>query len=1389
MLEDEQNEVLNLPKNFPIEQPSSNGVFKKYQDRLVDQFLSVFQNFQNSTKDISESCKNEMKQKMANFQAEAANIKNKQQEILDSMSSTSLTFDELKEQLQSLSADLIKISDQIYTDIMETHKNYFLKLKPVVAKAYQSCQTYLSRLPLQHSERLPFAIKQLNESFLQNKQNLVKALYSFQLDAHKNEAFVLSEFQKREGEWKQNRFNIITENAKKQLDPLNPLDFGSIFHEFYVDQCKFTHCFKKAISNIALFSPPNYFDNQKLDEWWKEVNEIIDSHKNFISQFLSKVQEKIDERNQANSQLVSELENEINHLVQEADASITMAEIMPIYKQSQKYFSSIGEKLQNYWGNRSDSLLKGFESIHELLNNLITTYQTFVTDADENHNNVLNELDEISRKTNDTVNSLEVDLEQKSNDILTLFSKNDIQKQVEECKRILANIADEYRESYSKSVAVLDSQEHKVHELYIPAENTIISILKLKKTAESPEFEVQEQSAKSSRRTARSRRQSRPRIEPKDQSGFTIELSNGAKYEEAEPLEVIPQFDDFIDEPTTLQVDQNHIKNKGKPVPKPPRRGGATKNAMIKSSRRGKIEEPEEPDSPEVILSEIVPKEENGIISIWVYVPNNADLDMWMSDFRKSVIFGLYQAFQVRYARSSYPAEREKLRDELNEHMRLHAPRSGNIDINFAQKRIQQIDSRNYQFEKHFTQTVTSFNKGVLSIQNSLERRKQVIITEIDKLRVFIDNLPKQKSSHSYVNLEQSFKTANSKFAIYFEKQVGEINTEIENFISNFHATNERFLNSVIMNDNSFSEAERKKSSQYFDKLKETSDTAIRDLYTKRDNMKNDIDSIHNSVLEEFNSSLQCNKIDLTFLENIKQIQIDSKMKYEALLSRSKTMEAEIDILLSKVDVDNNLNPQDSLADAFLKLEEMRVAFIQRGIFLNLVKSKITADPIEFDFDLTSTEPRESKPSQGNGRASRNVKEKENQSESLKANSKDKSISQKRKGNAVKLTPHELQLQQRSMPLNQQFDLYSSEYTNDIKKKATEYYNSFKTRKLPITRPDRIPEQINELTNNCAEIWKNTTCDFGNFVKDSGLHFRTQVQHCENLSREIQIKMYQIFTNFYLDQVAKERSDAQITFEEEMNQFSIQKDFNKSLIVPKIADGNHNKEIDNVLEKENERTKNQNNLICSFGQQIYDLETKQMNFYLQHLHEFTQTMFSLFDKFLQFDDFKEGPAGDQAVRKTMKELLKEKARKETKNNDPIGRPFHTRNWPSLCSVMKPLINPDYPFEKPQSSQTKELPASSRSNANTNRRKRSAKPEVAPNVESPSPPPMMPTANSLDTSLNRGIIIERNNSYQTYENSLSQRIDNFNRYLKSIIEDSKNYTNHWNSFIESITNQK
>jgi hypothetical protein len=1361
------DDVLQLPRQAPEVQSSSHGALRRYQETLINQYQVIIGRFEQSAAAVTTDCSIALSKRMDSYLAESFRIKESQDRLIGSMGSSSVAFAELQGELTSLADSSLQLITHLREDILATYSASFDTIRPMVDAAASATQIIISQIPPQFAERLPFAVKKLNQNYLRTKQLLVRTLYERELEVHQHNEEVRAEFWRRTSEWKTNRFGLIFDESRRLLDPSYPIDFGTLYDEFREYQRKFTHVARKLLVDLLLITPPDHFADADLALWWRGVEEFLEGHVRFITEFTGRFQAKIDERNKFNSDLLASAERELSELKSEgSELDQAMNELTPLFKQSQRRTSLMMERLQKYWSGRTESLKKSFDTIRDFLRPLIRDYGAFVAETEKNARVVDSEIKEIKATSTQAVNELESNLASKANEILLLVSEKEISARVADCKQILSKIEAEFRTKYDKIIAIYAGQPSLVFNLFEACEAAVLAVLKLKKTANAIEMNPDRpESSASKKKPVRGQRRS---AKPKPEFGqinrssvFSFSVESGAKFEEAEPLVLIPVFDDFLDDVPATPTKAKHAKQKP-----PPTRAKRAGKAAARGAKPARVDEIEDVDVPEFSLLDVVPKHD-GVVAIWVYIPTNEDIADWANTFRQVVMSNLYATFSSEMRRASYRLEKEELTNELGERMRVHAPRASEIELNIAQTRILQIESKKNQLEKHLRHAVTNFNKGLAGIESSMENRKQSLIAECQKLRTYIDDLANQKASTASSMLNQNFQIAHRNFQAIFDQKSAEQTREIETFLVNFKAVNERFIQTVVMAGQSYSQEERELSNQFFAKMDSQIETIVGRTREKQTANEQEIDQLRRSIIDEFETSAPHHASDIKFIEALGQLQTDIRSRYQALLSRNKQQELEIDAELTR-----GFQPIEAPASAgftklktlFERIDNTRLLLTRRGKFLGILKSSVNVQPIVFNLNLLE-DPTVAK----KGDETESVAAAKRGGKAVKGKAKGKSLpaSEKTKPKAqVAADPPPAPLP----TLKGQTMQLTNELTANVNQLANEYYTNLKNRKFRITRPSQIPSQPNECADAIAKSWQSQITDVSSVIDEAILRYRTQVQIAATLVRAAQATVFKVFSDFYVDLVGSHRADVQIIFDAEMRQSGRRRTQHSGQLNAQLADSNRVNDFEQLCADEQERTEAELTLIAEFEAAVLDAEYRDMRLYAMRLPAMTALLLESFDAFPATEDLIPG-ATVGIERRTMKEMMKDRERRNAGANDPAGRPFHTREWPPLPLVMDPFVGYATPTDTAEVPQP--LPKGKKA------------PKEAAQAKADEGRDLGDANQSLDTALCRGTIIERTRNYEEYQVALAKRLNDFRVYVESLRAETDAFTTYWHRCLASL----
>ena len=1373
-----EDEVRKLPDDLSNVHSRPDGPLKRFQERLTSRYLTAVAALEETVRGISNNCNNALAARMNQYVSEIAEIKEKQNEILATMGSTPRTFDELHGSLEALQQAIITAAKNVHEDTIALYTASFNKVKPAVDATYEEIDEFVNQVPPQYLDRLPFLVRKLNEDYLRTKKELVKTLYNLLLEAQKHNQEIDEEFEQRKGEWKETRANSIVEDAKLKLNPLDQIGFDDVLEEFRRDQAKFTQCAKNLLSNLELLAPPSHFGQADLDKWWGDVQQVLEAHGAFITQFQSKMQVKIDEKNQKNAQLVETVEAELKELKPEEEASEIVGELIPMHKLGMKVRASVLEKVVKYWTTRQESMKKAFDVLKEFLTPLVEHFEKFVNETRESRESVKTRVDEIQSETDKKLSEWETELEQKSNEIHVLVAESDIKERVDACKKLLDDMDAQYRKNYNDVVEIYNGQPELITSMFDECENYAISALKLRKAvaAASVQETVRSESSKSTKskrmktqrmsakRTARGKREPTP-PEVEENPIFSFQVESGTRFEEIEPLVLLPTFDDFLEEPPEpLLSSTKSGRGRGK---------GATQrlNKTLRGPARGRggrgkgKGEDEELEMPEFSVLDFVPKID-GVVSVWVYVPVEDEISQWTNTFREQMMRAIDSRFSAEIRQASYETEKEELADKLNESLRVHGPRAKDIEMNVADARVRQIASRKGQLEKHFQKSIATFNKGFVNVEKSLETRKENLLTECAKLKRFVGELGDQKTSSSFAMLSQNFRIATKQFLTLCEKKQDEQNKELEKFLNNFKTINDRFLQTVVMADSSFSEEEKQQANEYVEKMNEQIETVVQELKEKQEASWHEVEEAHQAIVNEYEAALPHHKSDVIFGEATVQLQNEFKAKWSSLLVRNKNQEAEVDRLLGQdltaIGDVPACESENILKDIFAKLDAIRIAILKRGAYLSVLKSHISTEEMPFNISLVD-KPGEVEAENTNSDRKRSTRARGKSS--LKPSARDKPQKPTGKGAPA--------VSASASPPVQSFkeivDELTKEFTVKATKFVTDYYNSLKNRKFEITRPSAIPAQQQEYVESLKKWWQEQISGQKDIMDKSILHFRSQVQTAATSAREVQRVMYDVLGSFYIDLIGRERSDIQNAFDADVRALTQERRGYNDQMSPKLADKNKVKEFNELVSLEENRTQREINAIAKFETDTTECEYRDMRLYTSRLGMLTAFAMSFFDSFLVLDDLGGGETVN-VQRKTMRELMKEKERKAAASNAPNGRPFHMRDWPSLLATMAPLAD-----HTPQRSTTPQ----------TSSTRTSRKPGPKKELDKTNSGEQIPVVMGLDTALGRGLIVERNRGYEDYQKALEKRLSDFKVYVQSLKAETDAYSSYWQECIHKL----
>ncbi|OHS94830.1 hypothetical protein TRFO_38971 [Tritrichomonas foetus] len=1034
----------------------------------------------------------------------------------------------------------------------------------------------------------------------------------------------------------------------------------------------------------------------------------------------------------------------------ESPALSAFAEIQPLLTVSQKAHNEFYEKMIKYWSNRTEAMQKSVTSIHDFLKPLIDIYHEFVTREKEIEENVAEQTKNLSNASNEILNQLEDELSLKINEIETLIDQNEINIRVKDCKAILNKIEAEYRSFYEKANDGYVSIPAKVGDLFQSCETRVLQILKMRKTAENPDLitsstllpthssnskenQSRPSTASSSSKKGGRRSKSKPPPEPAIPIIlFNFSIKNGAKFEELEPLELIPHFDNFSENEATTpssMTSQRSGKGKGKAPPPRPKRG--QKNT--KQATSNTIPEIEMPNLP--LLSNVL--QINGEPSITIFVPDNSIINDFVNNFRQKLLTSLHQSYSDAAVIAQHEADKFKLTDQLNERLRTHSPRANGIELNIAQQRVMSVESRKLKLSKFFTNFATSFNKSLNTLHESINERLTNITSDAEKLHHFIDDLYKVQASREFPQLHHIQQKDFEMYLTNRNEVIDNLNIEIETFKKHFEEIINRFVESYIASNKSNMKGSQLNLLENSNTTNNSTNESLNDCNDPEDSAmcaaivakvneqmnllldgtktqeKNAIDStdlIVNKTKEEFESQFPHHVADVKFLEELSTLLNSAILKYNALMFKNKQMDDELKLAVENLETTRNLelDLQQKIARLIESVDKVRISFLRRATFLGCLKTtSFVSSPIVVVLDLTKIGendptseltnnlmnsgkdlPRPT--SRSRNRNSSPDKKRKSPVSSKKLNSKTSS-KQNTKNSKFETAPTD---SSNSLPdsLVSQINAIGQQLNQDIVHATNDYLNQVKSRKSQITRPELIPSNVNEISDKMKAKWNEYITESKNVIKKSThslMTFLIDTIQSIKLTIDLTFELYLEFS-VKMNSIIEQTQRLHDEFEVKIKEYQIQREEYRDKLNPKTVDANNINVLNQLIVDERTIYNDEKTVIENHRNTIIGFETSEMNLFISNLIVISNSYLQIFDNFMFVEDTTYKHRISNATRRTMTDMLREKTRiqqqqqmlqQQTNSNvaDPFyvpGRPFKMREWGQLDSVMSSIKNID-----------------------------------------------------------------------------------------------------------------
>jgi hypothetical protein len=1305
-----------------IRSPRSGcGHLASYQNRLADKLRLICSRLEAVFRAVASEATDALQARMTAFTDVQTPLLSTRASLLSSVGETEDDYEAMRARLLDLNQRLVAAAQSLRVDSLALYDAAFEQLQPAIDSAFAACAEWKAQLPAHLSDKLECEVQHVTQNYLQTKQALISKLYEIEAECESGCQTSTEQFLAGGDSWKEYRSKSLLASAKAKLSLANEIDFTDPFEDFADDQEKFTQCYQTELQNIQIILPPDRFTVADLDTWFEKVMDLADCQENFMSQFLLKTQAKIDERAVENAALIDFVRAELLTLCDPQTAESEVAWLPPLERLCAAYYSKFAGKLTAYRQNRLDAVRQSFQNVHDFLEKAIAIYDAFASSMREEDESAAADLAEFEAEMTKNITDLEAKLSKTIAQIQVKTEPNQVSTAMASCKDILGQIEAEYRRSYDRSLERLSRKKPLLLSSYEETEAKLLEHLHLKKFAPN----ASKGKAKSASPKSPRRSSALPEI------AFGFALPDGSHCEEISELVLLPPLDDFVDDddPAAAASKAGKPGKKAPPKKKPP------------AKKKGKVEEPEEFEVPEFLLFEHVPKWGNHM-AILVPIPVNSSVSDYANRLREEAMNSLVALYESLLPAADFPELRKKLAVQLSERLRTHGPRVASLELNVGEPRMLQIHARSSYLDRYFRTTTTNFNAEYLALQNSVAERRDLLDRDCEKLRVFIGALAEQPASPNLTELSHAFKAQERAFGSEFTRTIGQLKGGIEKLIQTFQTANQKFLDESETQDPPFSKEESETCARYMERFNTPFLELTASLQEEIAAVETEIAAARDSIVRDFDTQLPIHRADVAFLEALANAQREGLLKFKSLRFSNRQAQDELALAITAVQNAQNAEgtPGSKVNKLFEAIDLLRLRTIRLAEYLGVLKSPLPTDPFVVEIELKYQEP---EPEEGEER--------------------------KRKGRRTTGSD-----EAPKVPTFQGcLDAIGADVMSSVNGLAQAYYKQLKARQFDITRSAIAPSQ-----KQCAEDmkaeWAKGAASAAEIIEATSEVFRRQVLESVTAARAATAAIFDCLSVFYETAVVSSMSEVRVTFEHEIAAFERRRIALREKLTPQLADPNRSAEFSELLKQEEARAIEENSLINSYAGTVAEMEKTGMKNFIGRLPIVVRAALSVFDVFPVDADLACGAAAD-CQRATMAQMLREDHRL-SQSDEPMDehRPFRRRNWPQLNTVM---------------AAAERLGGARSSGGSKNgRAKRLSSTADVPPKKMPSaedPGEKTPLQNSLDTTLTRGVIIERNRCYEHYEREFSERVQAFTQEMDGQREKTNAQNTTWRLSVLSL----
>jgi hypothetical protein len=496
-----------------------------------------------------------------------------------------------------------------------------------------------------------------------------------------------------------------------------------------------------------------------------------------------------------------------------------------------------------------------------------------------------------------------------------------------------------------------------------------------------------------------------------------------------------------------------------------------------------------------------------------------------------------------------------------------------------------------------------------------------------------------------------------------------------------------------------------------------------------------------------------------------------AKLRYDTLLFKNRQSGIDVRKTVLKIAEARRaeVTHPDSICRQFEALDEARVALIQRAKYLNVAKGEHAGEPKKFAFDYLHIDDKLSSSQRFAQKQDASTDKRKSRPVSRASTSRKKSSSIARgsesKGSQL------IKLNDGS--LLGQIDAIGVELIQKATTQATDYYASFKVRKVPITRPDKIPALIKDCIDRVRAKWNEIIASAPEINELAAEDLLATVTDASVSTRASLSSMSEHFDMIYFDIVSGERANLGQDFSLTRSQQIEEQNAHRAQLNIRTANANSPNLWIDLSQAEHKRQEAEKSLIAGYRTHVFELETNTAKLFITKLQDFTLLLLDLLDGFIFPEDIQcRPPPPNSTEHPTLRAMLKDQQRKGANPELIPDRVFWTRPWPPLNQTIPAIeaVAQILSAEKPPEDAPPPVPAkTSPKRPVPKKRDQKAAPVVVDRASTPT---------SLATSLHRAVIIERNKLFESYEKAVGERLENFKDEIEAVQDECYAFHRFW-----------